>query len=691
MRILILLTLSLITMGLFSQDYIWPVQGKNIGENILFKPQDLIGDELNFDALFISAKEDEIIVSPCNGIITDISLTIMNSLNSSCSFENPIDSMSLENIKFGGICKGIEPIYLNMSICISRMNNERIYINGLKPSRKFKTGYKIKKGEVIGRCGYAYKEIKQPCICLSRSISSKCADPMSIFGLKSTFVQYKASELDINAKMHQDSLKKDFVIFKQSLEQGYPGLYDYITKKELDSLFKTLEDSIKQPLSPLVFYNLIYSILGKIHDSHFGIDFWKPIKDDESIAIPAVFFGFLDDTLLINRTLPEYQDLLGKRIINIDGVNFKTLKKKIITEKSFSDGFISSRKLLGDYYNFWYYYGEYFKLKSGDTINLNLEDGIQVKIPYFADSEDLKYFPKINRFNPDIRFKDSLLNNNTAYLDINTFDLYQKDIDEIVSFIRFLADSSYENLIIDLRNNRGGDEKVLCKLFSFIATKPFYQEVFRKVNRNSVYPFFKYTLNYSSQMVLFENYIKQESKDDFYLSADSTWQYYPDDSTHYDGNIIVLTNESSLSAASMFASFIRRYNRGIVVGRETGSCYHQMKALSFARVLLPRSEIIVTIPLVKCVFDTLITERNPWGRGVIPDFFVKLSIEELILGNDEILTLAINLGDTLDFDLLLQEAVVDKEKDTSNQIILLIVVISCVFGAILFILKRRKL
>lgn len=91
----------------------------------------------------------------------------------------------------------------------------------------------------------------------------------------------------------------------------------------------------------------------------------------------------------------------------------------------------------------------------------------------------------------------------------------------------------------------------------------------------------------------------------------------------------MLTNENSASAATLFPALLVRNHRGVVVGRETRTAYHFMNALKFAEISLPNSGIPVRIPLVEICFDTVVNQRIPFGRGVIPDYEVPLTLDEI--------------------------------------------------------------
>ena len=94
--------------------------------------------------------------------------------------------------------------------------------------------------------------------------------------------------------------------------------------------------------------------------------------------------------------------------------------------------------------------------------------------------------------------------------------------------------------------------------------------------------------------------------------------------------LYVLTDETSISAATLFPATLVRNHRAVTVGRETRSGYHYMTAVKFANLCLPHSFIMLRIPLVQVVFDPLVTERTPWNRGLLPDYPVPVTRQELL-------------------------------------------------------------
>ena len=204
---------------------------------------------------------------------------------------------------------------------------------------------------------------------------------------------------------------------------------------------------------------------------------------------------------------------------------------------------------------------------------------------------------------------------------------------------------SVPNLIIDVRQNPGGDVKVCNQLLSWFIDRPTTATThYDKVNSNSTYQSFVHCTNYSPDDKPFEDYVAREGQEGFYNPSTIDAIVIPDSALHYDGRLYVLIDETSKSAATDFPAQLVRCGRAKTVGRETGTGYHYMTAVKFAHLSLPNSHIEFTLPLVKSVLDDSATDRFPAQRGLLPDVEVPLTYEEFYTSEgDPILDKVLNI------------------------------------------------
>lgn len=648
--ILQLWIVTVLLSNVFAQQATWPIKNKKAGEGILYRPQDFIGEEFNFSDLYITAPYGSDVVSPISGKVSHLFYCYSDKLEFMYSFSTdnkPDDARRSEIAKSiqEKYKKSIDPKFVSLSIAILSSDGSMYHISGLRPHKTLKTGMQINKNETIGTVGYVYKTIKEPCIRVSRSVGGQSSDPMSPFGLRSTFIAPKIQKKDQKKQYTKEQLQEDFRIFRESLEEGHPGLYDYCSKQQMDSLFGVAYAKIKNGMNAYEFYNNIENIVRHIRDSHTYLSAVSdPNMKKDTYSIP-ITFGYMNDSLVVTRVASKDNlNLVGKKIIVINGISSDSIIQEVKRTHAnlilhYTEGFNQSNKDLLYAKFFYNMYSEIFN-KESKPLHISFSDKSEITLKYITQFKG--YYPFPNYFNiPKENLTLSKINHETALMDINTFELTEVEFDSIEDFIKDISNTQYKNLIIDLRGNLGGD---FGDLFKYIATKPFYTAIGLKVNQNDTYEFFKYCTNYSKEdRQLFLGYKKVEGKEGYYFPVDSFKIDYPCDSIHFSGRVYVLTNESSKSAASLFAGLVHKYKRGVIVGRETGSAYQQLNALKYANVTLKNTNLNLRIPLVKYIYEYPENSDIPWGRGVLPDYPFNITLEEFLGNKDTMLNYTLQL------------------------------------------------
>jgi hypothetical protein len=693
-----------------AQEYLWPIKRENTSEgimslknkefDILYRPDEYIDKEHNFATLFLTAPEGTTIVSPVDGTIIFCDYGYFNSICSVCSFGSFSEDFEqdkkniLEYIASGKHpIKKLDAKYLSLGIYIQTADGRKVDISGLRPVRQFKSGEKIKKGDVIGTMGYSYKAIKQPSIRVEVATKKGTSDdPMTPFGLKSTFK--KPEERKIPTELTETEAKQDFEILIGALKEGHPGLYDYISEQEFENHVISTLNSISDKISMADFERLVIITVNKIRDNHTAVISQPNFKNKIDPYIPTIFFGWLNDSLVVNRIVSSEKHYFGKRIMEVDGIPADSLKQMLRPFIALQEGFIENFTDK-DFINTALKYFEYVPTASRKCdVTLTFENGTKKLFKgqkYYGQNtglyparEDLLKFLMLNQpENKNITLE--MLSDSVAYVGISTFNMNDLEFDELTNFMKSITKLGCPNLIVDVRNNPGGD---CIRFFSYIAQKPFKTSEYIKVNKRENYEFLKYSLNYTPDLISFSDFVQVEGKSGFFSYNNDL--AYPDTLVNYKGKVYILTNERSYSASSDLVALIMKNNRGAVVGRETGSSFYQMNARESSQLRLPNSWIVVHYPLVKFVFESQLSERIPWGRGVLPDFPVPFTLEEITFENgDVILNYALQL---IQDGIYIEETLVPEDNDTEKRswIIYLCTGLVVILGAVLFLTYRRK-
>jgi hypothetical protein len=620
-----------------SDVFLWPIKGAKTGENILYKPQSYIEKELNTD-LIISACKGTQVQAPADAEVFLYNYVYHSSLLASTMYRVPPSNFEKDSTTFiqQGWDSSEDINYLSVVLGLKLEDGKKMYISGLRPIKKFKTGEKVKRGDIIGIVGYYYKAIKQPAIAIGISTETgKASDPMSPFGLKTTFRKFKPKDKTI---LSVEEATFDIEVLRNALEEGLPGLYDYVSKEELNTAISQASTSIQKPIKTDDFYYVIQNLICKIRDNHTSILSQDPSYSRKETYLPTIAIGWINDSLIVTRTQTHQSNYYKQQVKAVDGIPADLFKEKIIPYIENIDGRVESYQ---NYMLATMAFLRYFNFCNGASskhdISLTFDNNETIFFPGYKwnpkTCRDLqpmfKYFYLIN--SEKISFEQ--ISNNTAYLGLSSFFINEMNIEKIAAFIVNITDSNYQNLIIDIRNNPGGAENVCAKIFSYIALEPFYISAYSQVNKKGDFDFFKYTANYAEKQEIFPEYYSLTGNDGYYLYNDEV--ILPDKNVSFKGNVYVLINERSCSASAIFAGLLHKYKRGVLVGRETASVYHQMKAEKFANLRLPNSNLDINIPLVRVVFDSCQNSDIPYGRGVLPDYPVNLTLEELSFNNGD--------------------------------------------------------
>ncbi len=646
MRTKFTILLLLISSLMFGQgaNYVWPISGAKTGSDLLYTPQSYVDTELNFDGLYIAAPYGTEVVSPVDGEIQDLFVeyktrldyTSMTDVGRGLSFNEALKS------RRKNASSRFNTIYICGTISILTKSGEVIHITGLEGDLKFKTGEKIKAGEPLGTVGYSYHKIAEPSIGLFILKNKKPSDPMSPFGLRTSFIPPKESV--VLDSITKEQAHKDLDILFGATEELLPSLYKIVTQEEyaqlkVDMLAKI--DAIKtNKISTYQFRRFVTHIFNnKIHDSHISVYPYSWVKNGIPDAQPGVFIGWEDGVLKLYLTSEEYGENVGKEIVEVNGVSADSA---MVLAMSGINSYDADVRSMVDYRLAYNAFGALAKFDKDDNLVFDMSfkfaDGSSVDIPQVTDG--LKETYKLHKYiltnKSDRGFDTKMINSSTAYLGISTFSLSDAAVDEIGLFVDSVSKARIPNFIVDVRNNPGGAVDKLERIFSYFTMDTVEVSSYSRVNKVANFDYLDYTMNYAGEDTLFHGFALKDGEEGYFGNFSKNVME-PDSLINYRGRLYVLTNENSGSAATVFPAMVVRSHRGMVVGRETQSAYHYITAVKFADLRLPNSTLTIRLPLVEEWFDTVVNERVPFGRGVVPDYEIPITHSELLSENGDVI------------------------------------------------------
>ena len=427
-------------------------------------------------------------------------------------------------------------------------------------------------------------------------------------------------------KFTKKQVLSDLKSLMTSLEEAHYDMYVYTPKEKIDSIYRELSSSVKEDsLSLLKTTNLLQRLTSAVNNGHteifFPISSYLTYAEGGGTVFP-IEIAFENDRALIRKNWSDIPELEpGTEVISIDEMSISELLEKFYLQVSAERPYFKNAKI--EFYSIPRMYWQVFGEKENFSVEAKIEEEIkkyEVKPVKVFDGYEGRRTEVLNA-SMQLKFLEG-----AAYLNPgNLFgdeDKYRKFIDSSFAAIQ---ESKASNLIIDLRNNQGGDDSFGDYMVSYIADKPFQWSS-------------EFTLKTSSFL-----------KDNIRKTRDTTSTFWASALTHEDGEVypyefepfqpqpaekrftgkvFVLVNRQSHSQSTVTASQIQDYGFGTIVGEETGE-FPTLYASVF-KFQLPETGIEVQVS--KGYMVRVNGSRE--ARGVVPDIFIQ---DHLLDEQDEIL------------------------------------------------------
>lgn len=465
------------------------------------------------------------------------------------------------------------------------------------------------------------------------------------------------SKFDVTklAKISPAKLTEDFNICKRALLEIHPGLYRYSSKDQIDSIFNHFEVVFSKPLSYqeafLNFTRLTAAIkCGHTFPSFYNqVGFIKEVVLNQKDKLPFSF-RVLDERIFITESiLKDIEIPLGTEILSINGIPTRTLLQE--TAKLVKADGANIAKQYTDLNTFGV--GGYFEMFDAYFPLLyppvNQQYNIKITKPGATQAEELKVNSvdrqersnALLKKNPnhitkaDQLWKLEFWENNTAYLQLGTFNVFQLSF-EWSNFLKNgfkeMKQRKIKNLVIDIRWNEGGQDEVLLFLGQNIIKQtirvPQRQDLvrYRKISAE-LKPFLS---TWDNTFFDLSTKTKAFNNEYYRFLGENVTEIQPLKNA-FDGNIYLLINGSNSSATFYFAEIAKENKLATLIGEPTGGSQKGLNAGTMFFLRLPNSKIEVDIPIVGTF-----SEDKPTG-GIIPDILVKPTLEDLMKGNDRTL------------------------------------------------------
>ena len=290
--------------------------------------------------------------------------------------------------------------------------------------------------------------------------------------LTAMFVSICAKAND-NRLNHQQVLS-DFDMLYQSLIDTHYDPYAYISESQFHSHYEAIRKTLSAPsysmLDTITYYQ---QLVASLNNGHTEVDFPVAPYLEYAESGGTVFpldLAFQNGKALVRANYSNDHSIsLGTELLSINGQSIEEILNHIHRQISAERVYFKNAKLevLSFPRYYWYTFGGHDRfsivVRSGNAKTQHTIDAISV----FEGFEERK--DEILSAQQTLRFYDV-----AAYLNPGHFSgneqQYQNFIDDAFAKI---TSQNVQNLIIDLRNNSGGNDSFSDYLVSYIADKPF--------------------------------------------------------------------------------------------------------------------------------------------------------------------------------------------------------------------------
>ncbi len=431
------------------------------------------------------------------------------------------------------------------------------------------------------------------------------------------------------------------------LKKVHPSLNLYISKEKFNRITDSILKSIPEEITLAELYNKLNFIANETGCSHTTVDLPGYVYD--TLQNRKFFFPYslkyVENKLLINSFGYDVQE--GAAVTQINGMSAEKILQSLMVYCPVEGNHRKTQlQLAAEDFSLLYFmrYGSQKKFDLTLTDTNGITQKIIEKPISLSEWNDRNYNYKYYFDRTGVDY-DLYFNEEKGYAIMRLLTFKFTETEKQDAFENFCSNSfellhhkkNIKTLIIDIRENTGGELYNFFLLYSYVARKPF-KEFEKVVSRIKYVPYPELLApDFASQSKegindrLSSDFINSASKN-YYLLADSNINQWEPAYNRFTGSLFVVTNPRVASSASYFSLMVKNSGVGKIAGEETAGGAASGNGFSILEYVMPNSKIRLFLPYAHMIYtygDTVNT-----GTGLLPNYLIPDTYESFKRNKD---------------------------------------------------------
>ena len=348
-------------------------------------------------------------------------------------------------------------------------------------------------------------------------------------------------------------LRQDLAFLEASIRSTHPDLAHSANVAQWDQKLQLIDQQLDHPMTLSQAWLTLGTLNPILADGHLGVAFphWSS-STEEHLAANGVLFPFEvivnpSGQIRIQSNLGGSPSALaGRRILAINGHPAQAISDTLLA-RMYGDTPASRAGLLSNrwWFFFWQTYG------ASKSFDLTIAGHKPRHIHLAGSHAQPRYLAYQASFYRAFQFHR--LGKHAAVLTINRFYWPEKErfFDFTHKAFKTIAQSEIETLIIDVRQNGGGDDDMWMKgILPYIATKPW-----------------RWASTYEKKVIPHHQDPGQKIGDVVHGTIDHWVQPDSHNPLHFAGELYVLIGNQTYSSAVLFANVVQDFGFGHIAGQ----------------------------------------------------------------------------------------------------------------------------